>query len=758
MEGPKFNQNEQTYDSLRQNPEEEILKRFNEEEQKEILRKKNILSSLAYFIGKDFEMPIELNQPGAGWHWDFQKNVIRVDPKTLLTEPIELLRYLICHEGGHRRVSRTDFIPIETWRQPGFSAMMNFIEDPRNDNFVSESYPKYDENIKFAWDDFFAKREKEKKEATEKLGFQPRFVQAGYEYIRQWFREKQGQNFEISEDLPEEVKAVVLATLKSAQDSWWRYPSREEADESEEKIKEYAKVSYEINLEEIWPEFKKLVEADKEDEKMEEVLKDVMKKMMEEMKKEQERENGKEGGDGQKDNGNQEGESEDKKNEKKSKLPKDLEDKLTEEEKKTLENAIDKAIDEAKKEKEKIKPMSTGGQGEDKITNKPTPHEDNTGNEQPQTLDDIGARTINLNDLSDEIKQKIRDYVDSLPEDVKKELADRAEKALKEFEDKLNEEMEGKLTENPEEKAERKNPEPPENLPGVEINNQNQGGAPVRTGTLRKEPLDLEGLRIYKERLKREVNKDENIYEKHRREVSSLIDELENKLRQIFVDTQTTRWKKGFRIGKRIDIKTRIQEKARRISPIESNAWQKREKPDEKEYSISILNDLSGSMRKKIEEDFKAKVVLAEALNKLGLNVEINGFNDDIYEYQKFGEPMSKKIREHMGGMFKEVEDSCCKNCGNEHNETDIGWAMETASARLAKQKTDNKIMIVFSDDRPAESTKHPGSKYDFQKIKGKIEKAGGVKLIYYPLKSDNIKVDKIIKDISEILEKEVVG
>ena len=113
------------------NKEKEILANFTPEQQAEIEHKRQILSSLAYFIGKDFHIPVELNKPGAGWHWDFEKNVIRIDPKDLLEKSMDYLRFVISHEGGHRRISRVDFVPLEEWRQPGFSFMMNAIEDPR---------------------------------------------------------------------------------------------------------------------------------------------------------------------------------------------------------------------------------------------------------------------------------------------------------------------------------------------------------------------------------------------------------------------------------------------------------------------------------------------------------------------------------------------------------------------------------------------------------------------------------------------------
>ena len=213
---------EMVYHALDRKKEKDVLAKFTPEQQAEIKQKQQTLSSLAYFIGKDFRIPVELNQPGAGWHWDFQENVIRIDPKDLLEKPMDYLRFVISHEGGHRRISRADFIPLEEWRQPGFSFMMNAIEDPRDNNFVAESYPKFREQMGLAYKEDLDFEAKAKEKADQKLGVRPRFMQAGFEYIKQWFREVEGKDFELSENLPEDVKAAVAATLESARDSWWR--------------------------------------------------------------------------------------------------------------------------------------------------------------------------------------------------------------------------------------------------------------------------------------------------------------------------------------------------------------------------------------------------------------------------------------------------------------------------------------------------------------------------------------------------------
>lgn len=645
--------------------EEKILSGFSEKEQEEIRRKQKILSSLAYFIGKDFQIPVELNEPGKGWHWDFKENKIRIDPKDLLEKPEDYLRFVISHEGGHRRISRTEFIPLEVWRQPGFSFMMNAIEDPRDNNFVAENYPKFKEQMDLAYALDLDLENKAKEKAKEKLGYQPKFMQVGFEYIKQWFYKAKGEKLTISEDLPEDVKEVVAKTLAFAEDSWLTYPSRKEADsggilpngekaDNETIIKEYAKASYEINRNKIWPEFKKLVEKDMENQKMQEFLKDM------------ERQKGVE-------------------------------------------------------KKEEYMPAD-------------------------------------LDSLSPEEKEKLKQDFDSLPEEKKRELQEKAEKAFKDFEKEINEEVGGKLSDNPEKKEAREKLE--KEISGGEkekSKEQEQKEAPQKP---KEEPKELKD---YRELIQKTLEKDANIYEKYRREVLPIIDKLENDLREIFVARRANKWLSGFKTGKRIDIKKRIQEKAKGVPAIESKAWQKRELPQEKDYAISLLIDLSGSMEgEKIKETFKATIILAEALNRLSIKTEILGFNDRIYEYQKYGDQMSRSVRENMGGMLKEVGSS--RSAYN-----DDGWALEQASERLERQKAEEKFLIVLSDGQPEESPQHSGSRYDPHKIIEKVAKETNQKLIglgigrgtkhveeYYPNSLADVPMEEMAGKLADIIREAI--
>lgn len=669
-------------------PQAEIISKFEPSQQSEINQKQQILSSLAYFIGKDFRIPVELNEPGAGWHWDFVENKIRIDPKDLVEKPMDYLRFVISHEGGHRRISRTDDIPKEIWEQPGFSFMMNAVEDPRTNNFVAEAYPRFRDQMNVAYQMDLDFEGKTKEKAKKDLGYTPRFMQAGLEYIKQWYQETTGVTAPtLSQDLPEDVKNVVTKTLDSARDSWLRYPSKQEADQSEPLIQQYANVSYEINRDEIWPEFKKLVDADMEDQKVQEMLKSM-----------------------QKDGENGEGQQG---------LPQELKEKLSEEEQHQLEEAIKNG---------QLKP----GEGDPSQNSPP----------------------IDLDSLSDDLKRKIKDYIDSLPNDIKRELAKKAQQTLSDFEKAINKEFEGKLSDSPDKKAEREAKTPSSDKPQVGEESKKIQNTP-----------DSEDQKKFKDLIEQALKGDENIYEQMRREVLPLIDNLENDLREIFVQRRSQKWESGFRSGRKIDIKRRIQEKAKGLSAVESKAWQKRELPQEKDYAISLLVDLSGSMRgEKIRETFKAAVVLAEVLNRLSINTEILGFNDRLYEYQPFGENMSRDVREHIGGMLQEVDTPAA-------NYNDDGWAVGQASERLSHQKAAEKFLFVLSDGLPEESNKHPRSRYDLETIVNGVLKETDQKLIglgigngtehvgrYYPNSVANIGVKEMSEKLADVIREAIAN
>jgi len=681
--------------------QESILAQFSPEERRTIVERQRLLSSLGFFIGKDFDMPILLNESGAGWHWNFKENHIKIDPKDLLEKPLDYLRFVISHEGGHRRISRTEFIPEDVWRQPGFSFMMNAIEDPRDNNFVAEAYPKFREqmNLAYTLDQRFEAEAKAL--AQKRMGSVPRFLQAGHEYIKQWFREANGKPFEIDPTLPQEVQDAVKETLAAARSSWWRYPSKQEADRSEELITRYAESSYRINLEKVWPEFKRLVDEDTADERTRQALDDMQK--------------------GQPQQGGEDEPSD-------QKIPQELGDGLTPQERQELEGTMREAQDQ-----------------------------------------DGAPKPIDPNKLSPELKKKIEEYIDSLPDDKKRELAERARQAIKEIEDEINTPLEPKFP------TEEMRPPVTRGLPPLPPLGHDRYVDPAETKQVRDKLHEL-------------MEKDTSAYGRVMREVLPLIDRLEDDLREIFVERRARKWETGHKFGKKIDLKKRMQEKVQGVSAVESRAWQRREAPQEKDYAISLLVDLSGSMHgRKIEETFKAAVVLCEVLNKLSIKNEILGFNDRIHEFKRFDEAMSDEVRESMGAMLNEVTvfaepetdergnpkiDSrgkvIMKRARAAYN--DDGWALRQASDRLARQDADEKFLMDLSDGLPAPSPQHSGSEFGLKQVVGDIMTSTDQKLVglgigagtkhvedYYPNSLADVAVAEMADRLADLL-REVIA
>ncbi|MFA6969461.1 MAG: VWA domain-containing protein [Candidatus Paceibacterota bacterium] len=660
----------------------EILAGFSEKERAEILHKQKVLSSLGYFVGKDFNMPILLNKPGEGWHWNFKDNHIKIDPKDLLDKPIDYLRFVISHEGGHRRISRTDFIPQDVWKQPGFSFMMNAIEDPRDNNFVAEAYPKFREQMQVAYT-LHAEFEQEAKLAAQaKLGTTPRFLQAGHEYIKQWFNEVTDKPFAVDELLPKEVQKVVEQTLPAAQESWWRYPSKKEADESEETISRYAEASYRINLNKVWPEFKKLVDEDVKDQQTKKALDDMQKS---EGKEDGEKGEPQQGGDG---------------------IPQELKDKLSPKEAQELGEKI-----EATKDAE----------------GKPGP--------------------IDPSSLSPELKKKIEDYIDSLPQEMKDELARQAREALKEFEEEVNKALAAKLAE------ERKEEQRPSQMTPAEDTSE--------PSTPQVNPTDVSDLRNTLESL---LAPSPEAYDTAMRELLPIIGRLEDDLREIFVARRARGWDSGHKFGKKIDLKRRIQEKVKNVSAFESRAWKRREAPTEKDYAITLLVDLSGSMRgTKITETFKAVVVLAEVLNALSIKTEILGFNDRIHDFQDFNARLTDDARRRMGSMLREVSSERARY-------NDDGWALKEASGRLSRETAEEKFLIALSDGQPEPSSRHNGAEFNLHKVVKDILETTDQKLIglgigdgtehvsgYYPHSLADVPVEDMAEKLADLI-REVVA
>lgn len=700
---------------------------FTPEQQAEIEYKRQVLSTLAYFIGKDFSIPVELNEPGGGWHWDFGDNIIRIDPIGLLEKPMDHLRYIISHEGGHRRITRVSEAQMEDRQQIGFPFLMNVIEDPRTNNFVADVYPRFAGQMRRAYKRNYEKEAELREKFKGQLGHSLRYIDAGFEYLRLWYEETVGEeNPPVDSRLPKEVQEVIMRTREAARDAWLRYPSREEADSSEEIIKQYSEFSYKIIKEKVWPEFKKLIELDRRDQQIQEFLQEMLP----------------EEGEGDEPN-----------------IPQELKDDLTPEEQEELEGAL-----KGKTKKKDLNNQEQGGTpssgsmygkgqggsqiegsedgGQESDTQEDTNLEGNgkqndtkakglegsekqesnqndkgleeDGEQGEASFDASGRNTIDLDSLSEELKVKLKEYIDSLPEEAQQELREKADSTLGGLEEDFNEQLKGKLVDYSADEGQEEPEEQPDN--SVDSQNQSYSGteedksadsplaekeesSPTEqqqwSGSEPFTPKPPSGQYIFGRApdIEREVSEgDLSLYERERQTVLPLIDKLESDLREIFVARRASGWKTGFKTGDKVDIHKRIQERARGIPPMEGKSWKRREAPKEKDYAITLLVDLSNSMAgATIEETFRSTIVLAEVLSRLSIKTEIVGFSNKreqgLHEYKNFTEDMDNQTRKKMSNIIKDV-----------FGGTDTGWAIKEASERLAKQNATEKFLLVLSD------------------------------------------------------------
>lgn len=237
---------------------------ISEEEYQERLGR---LRSMGRVIGEDFDMGVEVGRE-RGWRYIFKPvNKIEVDPVDVRERGLDYCFGAIAHEGAHRKISRIDFIPKKIWQEMGFSFLMNAVEDPRVNNWVSGKYDGARDWLERVYAENLPTEDRIDKKAKEKLGYVPKHIQFGLEVIRYWHAGK------FSEKLLTEVREALDKTIKYAELAYQTLPEKEP---TEEDIKDKAQLAYKVVYSAIWPEYQKLVDKAFEEERLRQMLKDMI--------------------------------------------------------------------------------------------------------------------------------------------------------------------------------------------------------------------------------------------------------------------------------------------------------------------------------------------------------------------------------------------------------------------------------------------------------------------------------------------------
>ncbi len=187
-------------------------------------------------------------------------------PEKIFEKNENIAKGKAAHEAGHVSITRMGyFIPDEVMQELGFHQMIAAVEERPTDQVVRDRYPGAGIWVDEARED--SAREGIIYAKTQKIGYIPKSFQLGDLLVH-------GRHFEkISGKIPDyydqEVIEIYNRTKKDAEKIENTLPD-ENADEKEIVAK--AKERYKIAYTKLWPEAKKLVEQDVEQERLRQML------------------------------------------------------------------------------------------------------------------------------------------------------------------------------------------------------------------------------------------------------------------------------------------------------------------------------------------------------------------------------------------------------------------------------------------------------------------------------------------------------
>ncbi len=361
-----------------------------------------------------------------------------------------------------------------------------------------------------------------------------------------------------------------------------------------------------------------------------------------------------------------------------------------------------------------------------------------------------------IEEISKQLREAILKYFNSLPKEERNKILEQIKEGLEGKEDILVDQLTGKFGDPVENHAASKKKKKEEEK---------------RKAEEEKNKAEIDNIDKKLERIQADLD----VYEQFYKQVHELDEQLFARLEEIFVPNIKHRvlMKSS---GTRINIsKIYKWESARKagVKSLDNKIFESIHRPEKADYAITLLVDLSGSMAGKIEETFKAMVLLAEVLNRLGVKIEILGFQDEIIQFKSFEEELNDDIRIKMSGMLKEVSD---KNPGGHNNamHNNDGPCLANASERLSSQSNRESFLLVFSDGMPT----GPGSIFEKKKPEDYLNEAikniltlTNHKLIglglgkgtehvkrFYPTSLPNIDVKQLADVLGELIEDLIVN
>jgi hypothetical protein len=729
------------------------------------------LRMIAQVVGGDFGMAVALGMPGQGSFFSPEENRIAFDPLHLADpEREQEAEFVAAHEGGHRAITRgPETIGLkpekvrELYGHLGFAFGANACEDPADNNWWARKYEGLGETVAGTYDPMFAEDAAilgtpEIHQMIQQRGVTPRFAHFGSEVIRLWHTGEYSTT-----GLPDDV----MDALERVRDAVREYVADIPSDHPREaEVIERARSRFRTFHDRIWPEMRRLVEEDLKDERV--------RQMAEEAMAAEQQEAGEGEGSGSGAGSSLDGLSD--------ALKRELEETMrdaaaqaaqeaeeagaaaaeqAEQDAEALRAALQqlqqaagdasKSDDEREQAQQGIASMEEALKG---VEGKAEAMRADAEAAAARLRGDAPPRPVPLDQLSDELLRALEEAYAKLPAAERERLEEQARRALEELESAMNAELQGKLVrdaDKPESHDERHERE----------EHEQEEDALRREEEREREEASLE--------IQRALEQQRTPYDRAYEQVVPLINRLTDDFERLFQKERHPRWRGSFPTGGRLDLRRVMQYEA---DPSQyTKLWERKTIPEKHDRTFTILVDLSGSMwGKKIEETFKAAILVVESLARVGIATEILGFQDELIVFKDAEEPMSDIVRQRMSGMVAEVSDT---NPGgrNQAAHNDDGYCLDRATARIRERVQKEKFLVVLSDGRPKPSRAHSGARWELGAIVEQIKAQGDVKLVgvgigpntehvrdYYPNSVIGRDVREFPEDLATLLEDMIVN
>jgi len=575
-------------------------------------------------------------------------------PESIIETSMDVARGKAAHEAAHRAITRTSFIPKHMSKELGFNATLMSAEERATDYTVRKRFGGAGRWVDVARLDNLRVYD----ESPEQVSSAPRFLQLNDLIVHG----RQISDAQLSR-LDPEVVAIYDTIREDVREIEETIPSPESNDD---KVVASAALRYSKVYQKIWPKIKALVEKDIKD-KSQTIARDI---------------------------DTSQGEFSD---EVKATLA-DIKDLLE--------------IQRSEGQVGQSGPQEQQDSGTSQTQEEPGSQNPNDNNQTQE-----GSSELTEQELKDKLDQLSEKLFNELPEEVREQLVEQAKELLEKLEDQFTQPLKSELSH--------------DNLPSHEEARQQQGidesqssedqssGDQNRAGKQPEKPVKVKpktegsGLDERMKAVEKAVESlmEGDVYERKYREVSPMIEDLWHKLEPIFFPR-----KKGTPVlknsGNQINLDAVFKMEASKGGGSENpdtKIFEVIQNPKTKDYALTILVDLSGSMRgEKITESFKAVIIVSEVLNRLGIKFEILGFQDQLISFKEFTDRLDDSIRKKISGMRLEVESN---NPGghNRASYNDDGPCLDEASERLSKESEKEKIILVLSDGMP--NGTHSGEK-----------------------------------------------